>query len=314
MDRPPRQGPPQSALFSGASRPQREERPPAPPRNQYSESGFSTSSKKSNSDESSPHRGGGGGGGASYINSIPYDPSASSSHLNPGGGGGGGPKVQFSHPSEGSSSQHHLLAGDVPIVGYSNMTGNDFKRKRSLVRPDRERVDENHRLYNYRQHAAAMEAEGRGTAAVSRTGHYASAGLPVGPAELSGQAPLGGVGGARLGGVGNPSGATVRRGKSILAREEGMANETGLSIFKRGGTLRRPTLNRGQSSQGSVLPGGGGGGGSEKLKKKRKQKQPISPWMMFCLIVTACCPSPILRYVGEFSFSFPLPFSLVAPD
>ena len=311
MDRPPRQGPPQSALFSGASRPQREERPPAPPRNQYSESGFSTSSKKSNSDESSPHRGG-GGGGASYINSIPYDPSASSSHLNPGGGGGGGPKVQFSHPSEGSSSQHHLLAGDVPIVGYSNMTGNDFKRKRSLVRPDRERVDENHRLYNYRQHAAAMEAEGRGTAAVSRTGHYASAGLPVGPAELSGQAPLGGVGGARLGGAGNPSGATVRRGKSILAREEGMANETGLSIFKRGGTLRRPTLNRGQSSQGSVLPGGGGG--SEKLKKKRKQKQPISPWMMFCLIVTACCPSPILRCVGEFSFSFPLPFSLVAPD
>ncbi|GAA6062647.1 hypothetical protein JCM10212_003459 [Sporobolomyces blumeae] len=295
-DRPRRDGPPQSALFSGAARPQREERP-TPPRLQPSESAFSTSSKLSRSSESSPNR--------AYLNSVPYDSApgagrAGASYLHPANQplpspSGLGPKVQFSAPSaDGSSSQANLLAGDVPIVGYS-VAHNEFKRKRSLVRPDRERVDENHRLYNYRQHAAAMEAEGRGTAAVSRTGHYAQAGLPVGPAELSGAAPLGGVGGGGVGGA-NPSGATVRRGKSILAREEGMANETGLSIFKRGGTLRRPTLKRGQSSQGTIARPGGAAEWSGRKKKGRKQ--PTSPWMMFCLVVTACCPSPILRCVG----------------
>ena len=162
-----------------------------------------------------------------------------------------------------------------------------------------------------------MEAEGRGTAAVSRTGHYASAGLPISPQELSGihnssssRAPQGnGFGASGRGGGGGgaaaPSGATVRRGKSILAREEGMANETGLSIFKRGGTLRRPGLNRAQSSQGSVVPGGG-----EKIRRKsRKQNKPISAWMMFCLIVTACCPSPILRCVG--TLAHPVSFTSV---
>ncbi|GAA5929034.1 chitin synthase CHS3 [Sporobolomyces koalae] len=291
-ERPARQGPPQTALFSGAARPQREERPPGP-RPQPSESALSSISKKSQSDDSSPHR--------AYLDSIPYDPQSSTSYLRPTvPGPRGGPKVQFTargaHDANGevdpSSAQARLLAGDVPIVGYSN-SPNDFKRKRSLVRPDRERVDENHRLYNYRQHAAAMEAEGRGTAAVSRTGHYASAGLPIGPAELSGAAPpFNAAASARLGGT-NPSGATVRRGKSILAREEGMANETGLSIFKRGGTLRRPTMNRASSSQVTVHVGGG-----DKLRRKRKQKQPISAWMMFCLVVTACCPSPILKCIG----------------
>lgn len=289
-ERPPRGGPPANALFSGAKRPNREERPPFALRQQPSESGYSTYSKKSHSDESAPNP---FGSGNAYLDSVPYAA---------GSNGAGGPKVQFSssHPgtaAQGSSSQAHLLAGDVPIMGYGGGNNADFKRKRSLVRPDRERVDENHRLYNYRQHAAAMEAEGRGMAAVSRTGHYASAGLPIGPAELSGQV-VGGGPEPRMGGsMANPSGATVRRGKSILAREEGMANETGLSIFKRGGTLRRPGLNRAQSSQGSVLPGGG----SEKLRRKRKQKQPISAWMMFCLVVTACCPSPILKCVGEYT-------------
>ncbi|GAA5947879.1 hypothetical protein JCM3765_001125 [Sporobolomyces pararoseus] len=286
QERPPRGGPPSNALISGANRPQRELPPPLLPQ----PSGYSTYSKKSHPDDSTPY----------LVDSVPYSA---------GGGGGGGPKVQFSnsHASTsgihnqgaGSSSQAHLLSGDVPLVGYGGGGNSDFKRKRSLVRPDRERVDENHRLYNYRQHAAAMEAEGRGTAAVSRTGHYASAGLPISPGELSGgqiPTPIGMENGTGVGAGGraNPSGATVRRGKSILAREEGMANETGLSIFKRGGTLRRPGLNRAQSSQGSVLPGGV----SEKLRKRKKQKQPISAWMMFCLIVTACCPSPILKCVG----------------
>ncbi|GAA5858466.1 hypothetical protein JCM1840_001219 [Sporobolomyces johnsonii] len=282
--RPSRQGPPQSALFSGASRPQRER--PLPPPMQHSESDSSSSSKLSPSDlpTTSPR---------APLQTLAYDPSASTSYLQPTmtAASSVGPKVQFTSPDGASSSQAHLLAGDVPIVGYSSYSAsNDFKRKKSLVRPDRERVDENHRLYNYRQHAAAMEAEGRGMAAVSRTGHYATAGLPVPvtPAEVSGVTPLGA---STAGG----SGATVRRGKSILAREEGMANETGLSIFKRGGTLRRPGNKRSPGSAGSVLPGGAA---REKGGRKKQQKQPISPWMMFCLVVTACFPGPLLSCFG----------------
>ncbi|GAA5828406.1 hypothetical protein JCM11251_006230 [Rhodosporidiobolus azoricus] len=245
--------------------------------------------------------------------------------------GGSLPKVQFTKASYYSNADGAASQADVPLVGYSSAlgvpgpssssggvglaaggTGADFKRKRSLVRPDRERVDENHRLYNYRQHAAQMEAEGRGTAAVSRTGHFAQAGLPVpvSPAELAG-ASGGAVAvgqAAQYGqlppGAGHGAGGvapTLRRGKSILAREEGMANETGLSIFKRGGTLRRPG--------GAGAGGGGGGGGKkgqqahqggayERRQKAKAQKKPVGAWMIYCRTLTACFPAPVLRCFG----------------
>ncbi|PCH34443.1 glycosyltransferase family 2 protein [Wolfiporia cocos MD-104 SS10] len=80
-------------------------------------------------------------------------------------------------------------------------------RKKSLVRPDREKVEPGHRLYHYRNHAAQMEDVGGGNAMPSTTGNA-------------------------------PQREQLRRGKSLLARDEDV-HESGLALFKRGQTLRR---------------------------------------------------------------------------
>ncbi|KAI0701286.1 chitin synthase-domain-containing protein [Cerioporus squamosus] len=78
-------------------------------------------------------------------------------------------------------------------------------RKKSLVRPDREKIDPHHRQWHYRNHAAQMLNEG-GEALPSTTGNA-------------------------------PQRGNLRRGKSLLGREEDV-HESGLALFKRG-TLRR---------------------------------------------------------------------------
>lgn len=71
------------------------------------------------------------------------------------------------------------------------------KRGRSLVRPERERIDENHRQYHYRQAASNTHQE---NIEPSRTGN-----VPL-PRSLSRRGTTRSVG--------------LRRGKSILGREE----------------------------------------------------------------------------------------------
>ncbi|OBZ68586.1 Chitin synthase 5 [Grifola frondosa] len=80
-------------------------------------------------------------------------------------------------------------------------------RKKSLVRPDREKIEPGHRQWYYRNHAAEMEQEGGGEAYPSTTGNA-------------------------------PQRGQLRRGKSLLGREEDV-HESGLALFKRGATLRR---------------------------------------------------------------------------
>jgi chitin synthase len=107
------------------------------------------------------------------------------------------------------------------------------------LRPERSRNDENSRFFNYRQHAAVYEAENQGRVGPSSTG-YDNATFSVGVPFGSGQGGISAVGLAP-GIDGRPG---IRRGKSILAREEGMANESGLNFLKRGATLvRKKTAN-----------------------------------------------------------------------
>jgi len=76
---------------------------------------------------------------------------ATLSYTSAGPSPNGPPGVKFdrqeSNSSVGASTAHLLRPGLNEVTSFS---GADFKRKKSLVRPDRERVDENHRLYNYR--------------------------------------------------------------------------------------------------------------------------------------------------------------------
>lgn len=192
-------------------------------------------------------------------------------------------RVQFSdqqnHPESSTARLNPPSGNDFDQEQHlqPGFSASDFRRKKSLVRPDRERLDENHRLYNYRNHAAAMEFEGRGNAELSRTGHYALAGL-----GNEGIAPNKAFQDA----------TNLRRGKSILAREEGMANDSGLSMFKRAATLRRPNAARQNSEASSFRT-------NNEKSKPLPQRQPLGPWMIFCLAITICCPSPFLKWFGE---------------
>ncbi|KAM0754976.1 hypothetical protein T439DRAFT_297410 [Meredithblackwellia eburnea MCA 4105] len=325
--RPPRAEPPSGALFQGSQRPDR----PAPPQHTPSFSNTNTNigSPSPYSSPSLPHH-------PSSSSSIPTLRSTAplpAGAVPPAGhhaATSSGNKVQFStaphtysrtdndnpyssttagkfsnvHPafaqSVGAASSSHPQAASTSVT-FSNNPNANVSRKKSLVRPERERIDENHRLFNYRTHTAIMEQEGRGVAGVSRTGHYAMAGLA--PQHLGEPAYITGPGGLPVpqfgsGGAGAEDRAlndatNLRRGKSILAREEGMANETGLSMFKRGATLRRPN-NLHKRHGSNAMPGGA----YEKGQQAKQAKQPLGPWMIFCLIITACCPSPLLKCFG----------------
>jgi len=224
-----------------------------------------------------------------------------------GAGAGAGPGAyQNNHPG---AMQHHHQTGSRPGFGATassssvavpqhegGFSGADFRRKKSLVRPERERFNPDSRNLNYRQHAAAAELEGTGRVGISRTGYHPgleTVGIPYG----SGGGGISAVGLAP-GVDGRPG---IRRGKSILAREEDMANESGLSFLKRGATLRRNKQKR-ESQQMGITP-------EEALRAKKQgrmqnqqqqpiEKAPLGPWMIYCYIVTFFMPGFLLKSFG----------------
>ncbi|KAA1066436.1 Chitin synthase, class 3 [Puccinia graminis f. sp. tritici] len=193
-------------------------------------------------------------------------------------------------------------------------------RKKSLVRPDRAPIDPTHRLYNYRNHAAAMEADERGRVEVSHTGATAfdgSAALAQQPfdphahpleehspnsnspgpmntthsraglmAALGRPAPPSGYAGlvGEAGGARTAATGGLRRGQSILARRPGEAEESGLAILKRGETLRRTGRKRKS--------------GADAVQTNSTPKPPISPWAIYCRAVTCCFPAFLLSTCG----------------
>lgn len=48
----------------------------------------------------------------------------------------------------------YVDAGSSNPQGFSASNGADVRRKKSMVRPERERIDPGHRLWHYREHAA----------------------------------------------------------------------------------------------------------------------------------------------------------------
>ena len=86
----------------------------------------------------------------------------------------------------------------------------------------------------------------------------------------------------------------LRRGRSLLAREEDDVHESSLALFKRGATLRR----RRTQPQSSAVPP------SSNNKKKKwgcwNGPGPGGPWMTYCLILTFFVPGFLLRSCGLF--------------
>ncbi|KAL0574932.1 Chitin synthase, class 3 [Marasmius crinis-equi] len=152
------------------------------------------------------------------------------------------------------SAYHNQLSQD-PEGGDGRVL-----RKKSLVRPDREKIEPGHRQWHYRSHVAQAEAEGN-----ARVGVYPST-------------------------TGNQPQSGLRRGRSLLAREEDVP-ESGLSIF------RRTTLRRRKSASSTQVPM------LEQEKKKRGclgdfAPGPKGPWMVYCYLLTCCVPPFLMKACG----------------
>ncbi|EIW87179.1 glycosyltransferase family 2 protein [Coniophora puteana RWD-64-598 SS2] len=162
---------------------------------------------------------------------------------------------------------------DAEAGGYIE-DGANVGRKKSLVRPDRERIEPGHRQWHYRSHAAQMEEEGTGRVGVapSTTGNV--------PQRAGTQR------------AGTQRAGNLRRGKSLLAREEDV-QESGLSLFKRGTTLRRKR--QPSNGQGTVI--------TAPAEKSKSCWDGIGPgpkdcWFIYCYIITCWIPPPILSFCG----------------
>ncbi|MCO5565642.1 hypothetical protein L7F22_019316 [Adiantum nelumboides] len=202
-----------------------------------------------------------------------------------------------------------------PESGFSGANPN-FRRKKSLVRPDRERMDPSHRQWYYRNHAANMDAiDANGRAAgfsymPSTTGHLPQHGAaPYGSTFAGMQGPGGGLSGLGMapgqgfprpggpnnlppGGLGRPAppGATgLRRGKSILGRDEDQI-ESGINILKRGVSLRRRASQKDRKEVPREL--------DDAPRASKIAPGPVGPWMIYCYCLTICFPSPCLKVVG----------------
>lgn len=173
-------------------------------------------------------------------------------------------------------------AGGDPEAGPPNpFSDSDFRRKKSLVRPDREKIDPTHRQWHYRNHAAQMEEE-------QYQDPDAVRGMAVGPSTTGTVAQSG-----------------LRRGKSLLARDEDV-QETRLNMFTRGGaTLRRKRHVPAVSATASNAAGPGGD--SPPVKKglfKNIAPGPVDAWMIYCWFLTICVPPFLLRACGTYKTQF----------
>ncbi|KAI0035167.1 chitin synthase-domain-containing protein [Vararia minispora EC-137] len=132
-------------------------------------------------------------------------------------------------------------------------------RKKSLVRPDREKIDPSHRQWHYRTHAAQLESTDANLVQPSTTGNV-------------------------------PQREGLRRGRSLLARDQDV-HESGLALFKRGATLRRKRTAASASVDPEPTPKKSRGCFSN-------IPGPHDGWVIYCYILTGCVPNFFLKAVG----------------
>jgi chitin synthase len=158
-----------------------------------------------------------------------------------------------------------------PEAAANMFSGTEFTRKKSLIRPDREKIEPGHRQWHYRNHAAGLDEEDEGARVgviPSTTGNFPQTGL--------------------------------HRGRSLLARDEDV-HESGLALFKRGGA----TLRRKRIIPTGPTPSNSAGPGTDLTPPKRGLFKNIAPgpvdaWMIYCWFLTICIPPFLLQSCGEY--------------
>ncbi|KAK8861274.1 hypothetical protein IAR55_002093 [Kwoniella newhampshirensis] len=165
----------------------------------------------------------------------------------------------------GYDDETYVDVASVNAQGFSVSNGADVRRKKSMVRPERERIDPNHRLWHYREHAAEDQID------------------PYNP---------------------RTGGANLRRGKSLLAREsDDVDHQSGLNIFKRGATIRRRASQATPRQAPTGAQANRAGAGPKKESEEEFgclgnfAPGPKDCWMVYCYLLTICVPGFVLRNV-----------------
>ncbi|KAK4130446.1 glycosyltransferase family 2 protein [Trichocladium antarcticum] len=142
-----------------------------------------------------------------------------------------------------------------------------FQRKRSLIRPERNRIDRDHPNYYYRKHAANMDV------LPSSTGNDPIAEDSEGTTDLSG------VGSRNDDAVSDQS--PPRRKRSTKHR---------VAEAEKAGRARRRASS--SAKHGKITKE------SKRNKKEAEQMRPPSLWNIYCAILTFWCPGFILKCFG----------------
>ncbi|OCF78226.1 chitin synthase [Kwoniella mangroviensis CBS 8886] len=171
----------------------------------------------------------------------------------------------------GYENDGYVDAGAQNMQGFSASNGADMRRKKSLVRPERERIDPGHRLWHYREHATEDQVD-------------------VQPSSTGNQ-PYN-------------RGANLRRGKSLLARDtDETDHQSGLNIFKRGATIRRRASQATPRQPPTGAQSNRAGAGSNREPEENLgclgnfAPGPKDAWMVYCYLLTCLVPGFVLRNV-----------------
>lgn len=183
------------------------------------------------------------------------------------------PRGQYYTPalrrSESSSSRlRPARDGDEGQLTATTTTGIRPRRQKSLVRPERERIDASHRQYYYRQHAT-----NQGDVVPSTTGNQPLATTEDAPALLE-RTP---TTGSRIERRPTVRQMFLRRGKSILGREEKLSDNEDHRLHIAG-----------EFSDGA---------GAVQFRKSLRERLP-DPWLTYCRILTCCIPDHLLTVFG----------------
>lgn len=141
-----------------------------------------------------------------------------------------------------------------------------FQRKRSLIRPERNRIDPNHPNYHYRRHAANMNV------------------LP----SSTGNDPI----------IEDIEGATDLSGSRTI---DGLSDSSPPRVHPKGHSPRDPEKHPRRLKSRRKSSGHHGSGKLAKDAKRKKAKEEISPpslWNVYCAIITFWCPNFILGCFG----------------
>ncbi|KAI6374377.1 Chitin synthase 4 [Pyricularia grisea] len=143
-----------------------------------------------------------------------------------------------------------------------------FQRKRSLIRPERNRIDKDHPNYHYRKHAAKMNTI---------------------PSSTGNDPVLEDVSGATESGP--PSGSNSASGSGV--REENIPRTSRKASGRETVAEKSDNTRRRVSARNSKIVKGG-----KRKEKIPEQIRPPSAWNVYCAIITFWCPDFIMKCCG----------------